>query len=695
VKILTALLASTLAFGCNKNEAAKDAPAPATTQSGVAAVAGDSPAKGTQASRTSSPLSSPAVAALPADTRLVITARAPNELLKLLDYAGLRTRLSALHTDITEDMVRELGHDLTDPAVLSRIYGLDLDRPVGFYVQRFHDLRFGLFAHLKDEKTFEQGFAGLLAKSKGDAKKLQREVRDGASVWIDPRGEIAFIVRDGVLHILGQDRRRGALLHGMVHQLLKVAPNNTLGQAEDFKAGLSDITVGRDVAGYINVAQLISSIVGEITGAARVQRQRDEVQGLEVSGADAEALQSARERLQRMEQGALERMAQGAMVTMAVSTFAGGLSALVGGAEFSERSLEFEFGLRTTEAALPQRLLNPGKGPVGAFSALKTPPIYGGSMHLDLPGILGLVRQAATLAGGGSDLERGLSEFRKETGLDLEADVLPALTGGAELVATVDFDLENLPARANQAERRTGGALIVKLADAKKAEAMLTKIAAHPELTKLVVKEATGWRVLSGRDWRDVYVKIEGDRLVISPDATFVGRLGSAGFAAGLEPASLAARAGAVDRSGVHLVDWPRTVAISLGFDRARSARWAKEVSQPRADTQLTPEQQAALKVINDEETATNNTREAADATSADRMIAQFGPVGAELGLAGGKRVSLRVTQALKASPAKALAVVAGELAAIEQRSHTRWKDSDGFRTRRDAVRGAPSTFDK
>ncbi|MCA9547758.1 MAG: hypothetical protein KC613_25315, partial [Myxococcales bacterium] len=562
--------------------------------------------------------------------------------MEALGYAKARAAIGEPWSKLAAEATRELGFDATDPLQIAKTFGLDAAHPVGLVLLSLSDLRVGFFAKVADVKAFEAGLQLLIAHGPG---QLPKATEGDATTWIDPRGEVAFVLRGDQAWMILQDRRRVAGLHAEVRRLLD-GKAGTLADQADFKQAAEDLQAGGDLAGYLNMSAVVAAAVAEITGSARVQRLRDEVAHLEATGEDPEALTFARERLQRREGDSLSRAAQSAAITMAIQSFAGGLSAVRGGVDLRDGAVDLELGLRASETSLPQRMLGKAQGAGWQALGASEAPVYAATAHVDLKGIDGLVRQIATLAGGSRDIQRFEEEVRRETGLDWQQDILAVLDGRAEFVMRSTHPKALKAVRDFEGFFKGGLALGVQ--DEAKARSALERLLARAPKPEWARADAQGRYTLPLDPQFTLTLEIKDGWLRASNEGP-VTKTGLATLTGAL------AEVLGPDLSSRHLVDWPQIADLALRRDEAWRAEWRNND-------------------LDGANTAGEERHRQASSAIARRIFALFGPVAGGLSLKDGQLV-LRVRQATQGPAPDMVARLAQAAVELEAEDRRYWRE--------------------
>ncbi|HET6583980.1 MAG TPA: hypothetical protein VFG69_11035, partial [Nannocystaceae bacterium] len=178
-------------------------------------------------------------------------------------------------------------------------------------------------------------------------------------------------------------------------------------------------------------------------------------------------------------------------------------------------------GTTTFAADSPMLLaIENGTGSPPLARALDGKPLF---MVTGKANIEQLVRVADLFAqADGTSWSEVAAEMARETGIDPERDLKPLVTGQVGFAVTREGD----DGTVVDDPKQIGGALYVEVHDPKGAQAVLAKAAKAIEGKDdvKVRKVGDGW-VIDTKEWRKLYIDIQGPHVVVSTDAKLVGRI--------------------------------------------------------------------------------------------------------------------------------------------------------------------------
>jgi hypothetical protein len=493
---------------------------------------------------------------LPRDTALLLMGTSVNRAAEVLERDRLVKVFATQYTSLKSVISGSLGRDLLDPATW-RDVGLDAGGAVGLAISDLVNPRFVLFATVSDRAKL----VALVREVAGKSKVELVEEAYGSASLLRPKGE-----NDGVIVLRD---RFVALVMGSGPESLELAkrmvtmdPNVSLAAHVGYRkatGGLraADVTLYFDVAGMVDQANAQQEAHTTETSGNWAQ---DELVRAQKEGAPPERLAELERQVKEVQANdeRWRRQAEGerALAELVVSGIEGvGFTATV-----KRSGPVFDGRVVAGPDAFVRRLFVNREAAPALPVAMNGTPLWCGWGRVDATAGLELV--AAMAAADGVVATEWKAEAKRGLGLDLEAELAPALAGDAELCLVIEGSLGE-----GRVDPKTqfGLGAIVRVSDAPKAKYLLAKVATSgSELGTRMKKRGEGYTV-DVPDWRTVHVQPVGDRIVVSSDAELGKRLATGD--PGSMPSKIrppAAR-GAIDLAGT---------AASQAFDLSLGTLW-------------------------------------------------------------------------------------------------------------------------
>lgn len=501
---------------------------------------------------------------LPASTLAVAVAENPAELVKKLGHAQVADALGTTWTKAQAASVLFVGADLTTPAGFGAI-GIDLAAPAGIAWLDAQEEVVALFASVSDPAKL-RGFVDRMA-AKGDAAVTAEEV--GGLTLLRPQGtdedEIALLYgAPGAWFVLCDRHEGSASKHARA--IAAQAKDGSLAGAQRFRTiAVERLAYGADAAAWVDVQALVGAVKKE--AAERGSQVPDY---LERSLADAKAsgdedrVRRAQEDIDREKEWMAESAKRRTAETAAIEALLGSVDGIAVGAEVDGGSIRGRLVAPLREGSLLARGLRNAEGAPPVLRVLGEKPMLMLAGAVD-PAVA-LEAFGLLLAADGDDLEEGLDALRRELGVDLRKDVLPALDGrvGFEMTA----DLEAILAAKDGAERLFGGAVVLGLKDAAAVKALLDGLWKREDLREIVTQDDKGRATVRNPDWRDVHIGVVGELLVVTTDPADFDRAGGAGRGALLEAGGVVAEIAGAEGGAVTGLYDHRFIGMLLAWMR-------------------------------------------------------------------------------------------------------------------------------
>ena len=454
------------------------------------------PPPASEPARAIAPVSAP-TQLLPANTVAWLSVRGAR---RVAEIAG-RDRLVAAFPEAMHqaagEVDRVLGRDLLDPAAWPAA-GLDPDGEVGLAVLQVRPLTIVLTARLSNPGRFRELAIQVAART---GERLTPTSLGGAEILRGEHGE-AVVLREPFAALVVQQEASGDQDAAM--ELATIDPGRSLAADPTFAAEAT-ATVGADLRGFASVGAMVRAILGAPRpvppGSAPVTDTSN----------DAEEAERR-------------------------------LLALVG-EDLTAVSFRLDAGADTVvlEAHLVEppdgpwrRLVRDHEGPPPLLSSLDGRLLLGLAGEFDVDAAITLLDAAARAESRGQDgWTDAVDETRDLTGVDLQAEVRPLLTGVAGLALTLDDPPPKRGGLEAPFGDRIGLAVTVQVSDPAAALALVERAAKHLDLDgrRFRPDRRSGGFVVSIPKWRALHLAVAGDHVVLTTDPGLARRLaaGTAG----------------------------------------------------------------------------------------------------------------------------------------------------------------------
>lgn len=453
---------------------------------------------------------------LPRDTSVFVSATSIARVAEVFERERLLEQFRPQYEGLRGLMVGGLGHDLLDPGAWADV-GLDAQGPVGIALADVINGQLVLLATISDRAklaawvrdTAGKGGVEIVEDAYGPASVLRSKDGIGPSV----------VMRDDVVALVLEGREPSRELAA---SMATMEPNLSLaGQVGYRKAagGLrpADATVFFDIERIVE--QTNADAESRTNGPGRNWAQ-EELERAQKEGAPAERLADLERQVKEEEERqarwrAVEdaERALGELLVSGVDGVALTFTAKRGGPILDGR-------VAAGEEAFVRRLFDNRQGAPVLPVAMNGAPVWCASGKVGTDAFFELLE--ATAATDAKDWPAFLTATKAEIGLDLDADLRPALGGEAGWCLTVEGKLDPAAERPSDA---LGLGAFVQVTDEAKAKYLLAKIATSRSTLAGRMKKRGGGYQLSMPDFRPLYLDPVGDRIVISSDPDLATRI--------------------------------------------------------------------------------------------------------------------------------------------------------------------------
>jgi hypothetical protein len=442
---------------------------------------------------------------LPRDTSLFATTR---DLFALADALGRVELIDALRREYEQavhELVRELDHNLLDPATLARL-GIDSHGETSLAVLGSVDnptlvAGFGV--------TDVESFKTAIYRESGRPDVVNGHVvvgeRDAAVVVLE-RSAMLVVGR----HALAQARRLAAL-----------DPSETLSQHRPFRVamrsgGSASAMRAESIRGYLDLRAVIytaARLDPRFSGrdAAELARDiersnRDALARARHRGASADELVAIDARFADAPNDPVGNQAAADMMRTAF----GDVGAMAVGFEVADKSLKLRLALDMAEGSVFRKVLSQRRTKPAIVRSLKRAPALLLSLAIEPEPVL----QALELFG------QKRSALSQTAGFDVDADFAKLATGEFGLaVFAPDGDEPITLSDAWSRSSNLRALALIGTRDDKAAKKLLARLSDHPQLSGMLKPAARGGYVLRLPEVPPLHLRAVGDALAIATDA--------------------------------------------------------------------------------------------------------------------------------------------------------------------------------
>lgn len=453
---------------------------------------------------------------IPARARIMMMARSPS----WLANAWERERLAAAHPlqyeAMVEDMKRETGVDLLDPAQLSGL-GIDMSAPTGFAVLSVEDEAVAVFGGLSDARPLVETIERLLGQP-----VARRTV--GAAEVLELDREVDLVLRGSMFAFVLVDRQHpGSPDYAL--EVARIDPARSLAHASVMHSAWAGLPNDADLRGLLDPAGLMRDALEasrrrEQDELARINQQMDQARR---SGASAEELESLREQVQDQQRFMARRRREQQVAQLLLSRTLGSIEGIGLAVDASDRGLLGRIHIALDPQSAFRKLLVDTDRRPDALLALGDAPNLVMSGRLDVGTAIELVSQVA-LAAGGSYAEVN-DEIRRELGVDFDRQLRPLLDGHASFAVTAAEPSGTAPS-ADAFVELFGGVLSIGVTDEAAARQMLDGVMGQWSDQRIEpVPELGGYRIDPNDGPLQIWVAVVAGQLVASTDPSVLRRL--------------------------------------------------------------------------------------------------------------------------------------------------------------------------
>ncbi|PRP95016.1 hypothetical protein ENSA5_40140 [Enhygromyxa salina] len=392
----------------------------------------------------------------PGDAIVVGAFAGPERFFTLFGRDNIATKLGP-HYEQTADLLRELtGQDLLSPAGLDA-FGIDPSAPIGMFFWSIEDKSAGGFVGLSDRERFLTSVRAMAERAPLTLET--HEVADATILCPKDHTDVCLTVKADHAYVVGSDKNDELGL-ALAKRIAELDVDQSLATNDAFKAAIPQLEGGADMAGFINLSPVITTMMTEL-------------------GAETTARDKA--------QAALVREIFGPMRT------------IVMGGDFDARSASAQVFIQTDAESPLTKLARNGTKVNPVIRALGEDAVMLGAYNLDPAAVFDLVKKVAAAEGQDKeDADEGLAEFEALAGFSVEGELLPALSG--EFGFGFEADLNQLLASAGDNGKTSDeleaklvaaveGTATIGFTDAAKGKALVERVFGNVLLASFVTRD--------------------------------------------------------------------------------------------------------------------------------------------------------------------------------------------------------------
>jgi len=488
-------------------EPATPAPSPAEAKPG------DAPA-------LPGPFATPALFGVPKGAPFVVVGT-PRKILDGLGYAALAQKHAALLAGVGREMAEVAGKDLFQLVAWAEI-GIDLDGAMGIFMPELDRDALVTFVRLSDPAKF-QAFVGDTAK-KLEAPLTTEPVGDATLITVGGGDRNAWLIRGDILYAVAMLRGNGAA--AMAKEIQARQAGDSLAALPELKTALEGLALD-EMGVFVQLRSILDkTLVAEVESPIKLSTDHldAELEAAKKAGNQAE--------ITRLEATIAEEKAFFERVTKRraaerdlVKGLVGELSTLAIGLDLSPDAAEATVRLPLASGGTLRGLLRNASDVQPILAATKDQPLFLLSGQVDPQAYLALIEKM--MAAEGDDLSEARAALKETFAIDLDADVLAALSG--EMGFALTGDVSRL-LKASDPRTELGGAFVLGLKSDAGLKALAARLSAQEGIKEMATwDEATSSLTLALPDDLKVQIVFEGNRLVASTDLETAKRLASGG----------------------------------------------------------------------------------------------------------------------------------------------------------------------
>ena len=469
------------------------------------------------------PVASPAVTAatspvqlLPDTTRVVFTAAGLQALLGMVDIDAIVGKYRSQYDQAAAELVRTMGVNLLDPAQWTAV-GLDASGPMGVALAEMRSETIVAYVTLSDRDKFR----ALLDKlSKGTLVPVLED--RGLVLKSNPDDDSAIVLRDRYAFYVSQSRPARAT-YDHARSLATIDPARSLTATPRYQQAMISDEPARPLTAYVDAWGLIED---EYSQSAQVQDREPswaemELERAQTSGAPQDELERLRRQVDDDRRWEEQRRQKRITQYDVISRWFRDVGPIVFEFTADKAGVTGRVRSRMPETSIWRTAVRNTATPSPVLMALAERPVMliGGS--LDVVAAKALLDDL--MRSSGADPAKEYAEFKAETSVDFERDLVPLLTGTGGFAMTVSEAL--LRGDYKKSEQEMGFAAALGVNSPQRAQALVDAAVQRVPRAKLGRERKTGAHTLEIADYRVVYVAVVAGQIVVTTDLGVIQRL--------------------------------------------------------------------------------------------------------------------------------------------------------------------------
>jgi hypothetical protein len=555
---------------------------------------------------------------LPPDTPLMFEGRSIARAAEVFHRDKVEKEAPEFYAAAARDLQEVFGVDIMVPANLPSI-GVDPDGAVGVAVLDIPGAAFAVWARLSDPGKFRETAIAAAGRA---GKKLTPLSLGGAEILKDPDGPAAIVLREPfAVFVMSRPPREGRRDVDWARAIGTMDPSQSLANSANYRKATAG-WVDTDALVYADFAGLMGSLAEKQSVAAGSDWAEQELAAARRGGAAPEEIARLEAQAKQVADEAKRWEARDRAKRELVRFMFGGLSAVAMRIDAKRSGLVVEGRVQQTPDAVPASLVRNQEAAAPLTWALDGMPVMLAAGALEVDAAIDFVDRVARSEG--ESWKTLVEEVHKKTGVDVDAELRPRLTGVAGFAITLEGELKK--ATPKTLRKLVGFAAHAEVDDPAQVEAVLGRALPKLDLDGHNFKKERegGWSVDVPK-FRKVHVKVAGKHVVVSTDPGLAARLaaGKAGtIAKRMRPSAAYGALSLKGQAFTYAQDFGALAAFLLASrsvdmrlppgdaPRSRTAR-RKRAELEKLDAQIIAQQ------------------ERVDAAELERILAAVDPVGA------------------------------------------------------------------
>ena len=474
----------------------------------------------------------PALFGVPRGAPFVVVG-SPKKILDALGYAGLLEKYGALLGSLGAQMAEVSGKDFFKLSSWAEI-GIDLEGSMGIFMPELDSGLLVTFVSLSDGAKFE-AFVSEMAK-KLEAPVKTEKLGLATLLTVGDRDRNAWLVHGKSLFAVASLEGNGAAAAAKEIAARKEADSIVaLAELKPALEGFAKV----ELAAFVQLKGLLGTVVARAERPAELATGELDQALVEAKKAgDAAAVARLEASIADEKHYAEQVLKRHAAEAELAKALVNELSTLSLGLDFSADAVLAQIRLPLAAGGMLRGLLKTGSEVQPILRATTNQPLLLVGGQVDPAACLAMLEKV--MATDGEDLAEMKGELKQRLGIDLDNDILGALTG--EIGFALTGDIAKLLS-AEDPRSELGGAFLLGLKSDAGLKAIAKKVASQEGVDKFLKwDEATSALTVSVTGEKTFQVTFADNRLIASTELTTATHLsGGATFVSGLANAKLKA----------------------------------------------------------------------------------------------------------------------------------------------------------